>query len=138
MNNEIESLINKYETKGDFNYATVSNEMISVAEKKLSVKLPEQYTSFVKRFGQGGIGGVEILGVGLTGKLIFVETTLEYRYEGLPNNLVIVENVDEYFECIDCNTGKIVSWDMIGGIIEDYQNFDEYILDRMKDAIGNL
>ena len=41
--------------------------------------------------------------------MIFVDTTMDYRDEDLPENLVAIENVDEWLTCIDCNTGKIVS-----------------------------
>ena len=116
MDDQIIKVIRKYEQQGDFNYAKVSDDMIEKAEATLGVKLPEQYIEFLKMFGHGGIGGIETIGVGLTGRLIFVNTTLDYRDEELPNNLVVIENVDEWLNCIDCNTGKIVSWDFTGYI----------------------
>ena len=94
MNDIILNTIKKYEVKGDFNYASVTDDMISDAEEILGVKLPNQYVDYIKMFGHGGIAGVEILGVGLTGKMIFVESTLEYRADELPGNLVVIENVD--------------------------------------------
>lgn len=112
--------------------------MVEEAENILDVKLPDQYIQYIKKYGYGGIAGLEILGVGLTGKMIFVEETLNYRAEELPLNLVVIENVDEWLTCIDCNTGKIVSWDFTGYIKEDYLCFDDYLLDQMKEAISNL
>lgn len=138
MNNQIIETIEQYEQEGDFNYAKVSDEMISNAEMLLGIKLPEQYVDFLKRYGHGGIGGIEVIGVGLTGRMIFVDTTLDYREEDLPKNLVVIENVDEWLCCIDCNTGKIVSWDFTGYIKEDYDCFDDYLLDQMKGAIDNM
>lgn len=138
MKNEIVEKIKKYEKTGDFNYAKVSDDMIEKAESTLGVKLPEQYIEFLKMFGHGGIGGIETNGVGLTGRLIFVDTTLDYRDEELPNNLVVIENVDEWLNCIDCNSGKIVSWDFTGYIKEDYDCFDDYLIDQMNSAIENL
>lgn len=138
MNNQILDLIKKYEQPGDFNYANVSDEMINNAEATLGVKLPDQYVEFLKRFGHGGIGGIETIGVGLTGRMMFVDTTLDYREEELPDNLVVIENVDEWLNCIDCNTGKIVSWDFTGYIKEDYMCFDEYLIDQMNIAIENI
>ena len=104
MNDIILNTIKKYEVKGDFNYASVTDDMISDAEEILGVKLPNQYVDYIKMFGHGGIAGVEILGVGLTGKMIFVESTLEYRADELPGNLVVIENVDEWLMCLDCDT----------------------------------
>lgn len=138
MNARILNTIKKYEKHGDFTHATVTDEMIVAAEKILNVKLPKQYISFLQMFGHGGIGGLEVLGVGLTGRMLFVDTTLDYREEELPDNLVAIENVDEWLTCIDCNTEKIVSWDFSGYIKEDYACFDDYLIDQMKIAIENM
>lgn len=138
MNNSIIEIVKRYEQQGDFNYAKVSDKMIETAENTLGVKLPEQYIEFLKMFGHGGIAGIETIGVGLTGRLIFVDTTLDYREEELPDNLVVIENVDEWLTCIDCNTGKIVSWDFTGYIKDDYECFDDYLIDQMNNAIENL
>ena len=108
------------------------------AEEILGVKLPNQYVDYIKMFGHGGIAGVEILGVGLTGKMIFVESTLEYRADDLPGNLVVIENVDEWLMCLDCDTGKVVSWDFTGYIKEEYDSFDDYLMDQMNNAIENI
>ena len=138
MNDMILNTIKKYEVKGDFNYASVTDDMISDAEEILGVKLPNQYVDYIKMFGHGGIAGVEILGVGLTGKMIFVESTLEYRADDLPGNLVVIENVDEWLMCLDCDTGKVVSWDFTGYIKEEYDSFDDYLMDQMNNAIENI
>ena len=138
MNDIILNTIKKYEVKGDFNYASVTDDMISDAEEILGVKLPNQYVDYIRMFGHGGIAGVEILGVGLTGKMIFVESTLEYRADELPGNLVVIENVDEWLMCLDCDTGKVVSWDFTGYIKEEYDSFDDYLMDQMNNAIENI
>jgi hypothetical protein len=138
MNNRILELINKYEHTGDFTHATVTDEMINTAQQMLNVTLPEQYISFLQLFGHGGIGGIETIGVGITGRLIFADTTMDYREENLPDNLVVIENVDEWLNCLDCNTGKVVSWDLNGDIKEDYDCFDDYLIDQMESAIENM
>lgn len=138
MNEMIMETIRKYEAPSDFTHTAVSSKMIATAEHVLKIKLPEQYIAFLKMFGHGGIGGLEVLGFGLTGRMIFVDTTIEYRDEGLPHNLVVIENVDEWLTCIDCNTGKIVSWDFSGYIKEDYATFDGYLLNQMNSIIENM
>ena len=138
MNQTIIDLISKYEVKGDFNYATVTDDMIAEAEKSLGLKIPDQFVEYVKLYGYGGIGGIGVLGVGLDGSIVFRDVTLEYREEGLPLNYIVIENVDEWLECIDCDTGKIVSWDMGGGVQEDFDCFDDYILSQMHDVIENM
>ena len=138
MNDLIIEIIKEYEEPGDFTHATVTDDMIKTAENTLNVKLPEQYIAFLQTFGHGGICGIEILGVGITGRMIFADTTLDYRDKGLPDDLVVIENVDEWLTCIDCNTYRIVSWDFSGYIKEDYECFDDYLIDQMNGAIENM
>ena len=64
MYDEIIKTINEYEEKGDFTYANVDDIIISKAEEILDLKIPEQYCWFLKNYGHGGIGGIEIFGVG--------------------------------------------------------------------------
>ena len=138
MNTLILDTIKRYEQPNDFTHVTVTDDMIATAETILNIKLPDQYVSFLKMFGHGGIGGLEVMGFGLTGRMIFVDTTMEHREEGMPENLVTIENVDEWLTWIDCNTGKIVSWDFSGYIKEDYDCFDDYLIDQMNSVIENL
>lgn len=138
MNSQLIETIKKSEEPGDFTHAKVTDKMIMDAENMLGVKLPQQYIAFLQMFGHGGIGGIEVMGVGLSGKMIFVDTTLDYRNEDLPDNLVAIENVDEWLTCIDCNTEKIVSWDFSGYIKENYVCFDDYLTDQMNSAIENM
>ena len=138
MKESILTIINQYKEADDFSYTEVPDEMISAAEKELSLTLPEQYVEFLKTYGHGGIGGISTLGVGLDGSMVFVEETLDYRNDGLPLNLVIIENEDEWIYCIDSITGKVVSWDISGYIKEEFDCFDDYLLAQMQDAIENL
>lgn len=138
MNDLIFKTISKYEMPGDFTHAIVTDEMIADTEKLLNVKLPKQYIEFLQKYGHGGIGGLEVMGVGLTGRMIFADATMDYRNEGLPKNLVVIENVDEWLTCIDCNTGKIVSWDFSGYIKNDFDCFNNYLIEQMNSAIENM
>lgn len=71
---------------------------------------------------------------------------IQIRPEGLsraiqarmPNNLLAIENCDEWQEYIDCDTGEMVSWGPIEGMIIDYPDFDAFLLDRTQDAIESL
>ncbi len=138
MNETIIKTIKQYEVKGDFTYARVTDEMITSAQQQLGMNLPEQYISFLRNYGHGGVGGVDTLGVGLDGSLVFVEETIEYREHGLPNRFIVIENIDEWLYCIDSDTQKIVSWDSSGYIKEEYSCFDDYLIDQMNNAIENL
>ncbi len=137
MTEKLQVLIHDYERSGDFTHAKISNEVIQQAEKQLHVLLPKQYVDFLVCYGHGGIGGIEIIGIGKTGKLLFVEETKKYRKYGLPENYLVTESCDEWLYCIDCNTGKIVSWSN-SNIEYCYPDFDTYLADRFHDAIENL
>ena len=92
-----------------------------------------------KNYGQGGIGGVEILGISKMNKAVFKDKTLEYRNHGLSNNLIVVESCDEWLYCIDVDTEKVVSWDRINGVLgERYATFLECLIDRFNDEIENM
>lgn len=138
MNDKIKALICQYEEAGDFTYAKVNEIEMANAEKELKGKIPEQYKDFLELFGHGGICGVCTDGVGLDGSYVFLDNTLKYRGEGLPDNYIVIENANEWVYCIDMETGKVISWDMSGYIKEEYDSFDEYLLDQMEDAIENI
>ncbi|MGI6217125.1 MAG: SMI1/KNR4 family protein [Coriobacteriales bacterium] len=138
MNEKIRKIISEHEEDSFFTNVSPSDEMISAAQEKLGVVLPDQYVEYLKTYGHGGVGGVEILGFGFDDSAMFVDDTLEYRGFGLPDNLVVVENVDEWLYCLDCDTGAVVSWNEADGLRAEYPDFDEFILDEFNDAIDNL
>lgn len=51
-----------------------------------------------------------------------------------------MENCDEWLYCIDSSNGKVVSWSPYDGdgVVEVYEDFDSYLLDRFNDAIENM
>ena len=108
MNSQINDLITRFEDKGSFTKVAPNQEMLAEVEKKLGLSVPEQFLEYLKAYSHGGIG-FEILGIGFDGSISFLEDTLEYREDGLPNNLLVVENCDEWLYCIDVNTGEVVS-----------------------------
>ena len=138
MNDRIRALIAQHEQDALFTRVAPTEEMLASAQQLLGVTIPQQFVEYLNEYGHGGVGGVELLGVGLTGTMLFLEATLRHRKYGLPNNLLVVENCDEWQECIDCDTGEVVSWDPIEGVIVDYPDFDAFLLDRIQDAIENL
>lgn len=139
MYDEIRKIISTYEQKGDFTYVLASSETINTAEQTLKVTIPEQYQWFLKNYGYGGIGGIEILGLGKNGKSIFVEETIKYRKYGLSHELILIENCDEWLYCINSLNGHVVMWSVNNRECDlAYDNFIEYMMDRMRDAIDNL
>ncbi len=139
MKDVIERLISEYEEKGDFTYSVPSIDMLTEAEKKLGFKIPSEFLWFLKKYGHGGIGGIEVLGNTKNMILAFEIETIKYRKYGLPENLLVIENCDEWLYCIDIHTNKIIMWSQNQGASEPcYNSFFEYLLDRMKDIIENM
>lgn len=94
------------------------------------------YKAFLQQFGHGGIGGIEVLGIGKNNKMIFVETTVFYRNYNLPLDLIVIENCDEWLYCINSKNGKVVLWS--NGCEEvdaAYNDFDKYLEDRIQDVL---
>ncbi len=138
MNERILEMVAQHKGDSFFTYAEFTDEARLRAERALAVSLPEQYVEYLKTFGHGGVAGVEILGIGHDGSPIFVDRTIFYRGYGLPENLVVVENQDEWLTCIDCDTGKIVSWAQPEGVMPEYNCFDDFVVDEFQEAIDNL
>ncbi|KEO80819.1 SMI1/KNR4 family protein [Tumebacillus flagellatus] len=122
----------------------VGEEDIQDIEAQLNVEVPESYKWFLMNYGFGGINGVLINGVALDKSLQVVKATKSLREYGLPESLVVVENMDEYVYCFDTarmDGGEcpIVDWDQKFGIgKKQYRNLYEYLYDRFSDAIENL
>ncbi|MBQ9069030.1 MAG: SMI1/KNR4 family protein [Eggerthellaceae bacterium] len=138
MNDKISALIAQYESDGDFTHVAPTAEMLEEAQSRLGVVIPQQFVDYLNAYSHGGIGGIEILGIGLTGKMVFLDATLRYREHGLPNNLLVVENCDEWLYCLDCDNGKVVSWSQIDGTRCEYPSFDDFLIQDLEDAIANL
>ncbi len=138
MNNEIEKLISTYEKDRSYTKMPLTDEIIATIKEELGVTLPSQYVDYLNKYSHGGIAGVLILGIGLTGRVIFLDVTKSYREEGLPENFVVVENCDEWLYCLNCDTGEIYFWDPFGNVRKEFDSFDEFLLSEYKDAIENM
>lgn len=138
MNAQIRALIAQHEQDALFTRVAPTEEMLTSAQRLLGVTIPQQFVEYLNEYSYGGVGGVEILGVGLTGTMLFVDTTLRYRKYGLPHNLLAVENCDEWLYCLDCDTGEVVSWSQVDGVLPGYPSFDDFLLQDLEDVIENL
>lgn len=138
MTDEIARLIAANEREHSFTHIPATTEMLEVAAERLALRLPDQYVEFLDSYGQGGLDGFEILGVLPDGEMPFVEVTMEYRKLGLPDDLCVIENCDEWLECVDCDDGKVVSWYLDGEIVPDFDDFDDFLLDRVENAIDAM
>ena len=138
MNDKIKSLISQYERKGSFTYMKLTPSMLASAQQQLGVTIPAQFIDYINSYSHGGIGGIEILGIGFDNSICFLEETLDYRSYGLPENLLVVENCDEWLYCIDVNTNQVVSWSFEDGVRVEFPDFDTFLLQEIQNAIENM
>lgn len=141
MKNEITELIasNKEVFENAFLMRFPTDEELADAEKMLGIKIPEEYIWFLKSYGHGGFF-FEFLGFGLNGNAIFVNKTLHERKFGLPKEMLVIEDCDEYVYCIDIVSKEIVSWSKYDkqGVIKVADNFYKHFLDNIDNAIENF
>lgn len=145
---EIEKIINQYmedegEIEEDNFIGGVCEEKIKDVEKYLEIQFPEDYRWFLKRYGAGGIEGIDILGIekqqSEIEKNTVVYATSQFRNEyNLASNIAIIEYSGGYATGI--NTKNTVGEKSIvliepckgGEIISKCDNFGEYFLDKLK------
>ncbi len=141
MKNKIIEMIKNNEKvfKDAFLMRLPTDEELADAENVLGLQIPEEYVWFLKTYGHGGFF-FELLGYGLNGDAIFVTKTLHEREFGLPKELLVIEDRDEYVHCIDTISKQIVSWSKYDndGIIKVADNFYKYFLDNIDNAIENF
>ena len=83
-----------------------SKDEIECAMKELSVTFPESYKAFLNDFGAGDAGGEIIFGITDIEEENVVEVTKMERREGLPDNFVIINYLDDAFFCLDISKMK--------------------------------
>ena len=105
----------------------------------MEVSFPPEYKEFIKKYGSGGICGVDILGVEGADYPSVVESTERYRKLGLPKKYIVIENDDEFVYCLSTVDGyNVVRWDDISKReINRYTTFNEYLQDSFQEAIDN-
>lgn len=138
MDTDIRALITEHADEGDFSHFAPTDAMIARTQSALGMTLPAQYVGFLSEFGEGGLDGFYVFGFDCEGRPSFVEETLECRGYGLPGTLVAIEDCDEWVYCLDCGDGTIVTWSMGEGTGPAYGSFDDYLAERLEDAIANF
>ncbi|MGF9859553.1 SMI1/KNR4 family protein [Priestia endophytica] len=139
MNNKILQMISGYEEDKDF-FGEASEEALIEEEIGLEVNFPPQYREYVKKYGSGGICGVDILGVeGEADGSSVIEQTERRRKQSLPKKYIVIENVDEFVYCLSTvEEYKVIRWSGITKEeIERYTTFNEYLQDSFQEVINN-
>ena len=117
----------------------ITESKINYIQKELGVILPDSYKFFLRHYGSGGMFGVEIIGCGYSEIPRVVEITKFYRKYGLPRDLVVIEDVDEYQYCLQTslmNDGEcpVVNWAIDDDIIVENENFSVFFLKEICEA----
>ncbi|WP_244886811.1 SMI1/KNR4 family protein [Rossellomorea vietnamensis] len=139
LDHNLLKMINEYVEEGDFTGSISENDIMN-AEIALELSFPQEYKEFVRMYGSGGIGGVEIHGVEGPEYASVVEHTVRYRKLGLPTKYVVLEHADEFVYCLNTEEDHVVvRWDAVWKKeIKRYNSFDEYAEDSFSEAIDNL
>ncbi|MDV2686473.1 SMI1/KNR4 family protein [Alkalihalophilus lindianensis] len=137
---QLNNFINQHKETGDFT-GGVGVEQIDYVEQKLNLKLPNSYKWFLTNYGSGGLFGVDIIGVPKSNIASVVKETDSYRELGMSENLVVIEDIDEYAYCLDTskmenNECPVIAWNRQGGLDDYYtaKSFNEFLYQRLLDA----
>ncbi|RIW28913.1 SMI1/KNR4 family protein [Bacillus salacetis] len=141
MDERIIKMVENYGEEDDF-FGEVSEEYVNKAEEKLRVKFPQRYRDFIKKYGSGGICGVELEGVQDKLGASVVDATERWRKLGLAMNLIVVEDSGEFARCIysaEIDDDRVFSWERGGTDLHPrYKTFDDYVIDIFQEGIDNL
>lgn len=143
---EIENKINGYlEETGEeasvfFEENGAAEEKIKSVEAFLAVTLPESFQWFLKKYGSGGIEGIELFGIECEREpqdCTLVIMTKEYREKGMPQNLVVIEYEGDYVRCLETDGGAVVTWSPHDrdGIVVEAENFYTYFNEKLDDYV---
>lgn len=124
---------------GAFLDRKAADEEIAKTEQELGFKIPDSYIWFLKEIGHGGFF-FEFMGYGKNDVAIFAAETLKQRENGLPENLLIIQNCDEYFDCLNISTGNVVSWSIYDndGVIDKEMDFYDFFIECLENAIDSF
>ncbi|MDR2570708.1 MAG: SMI1/KNR4 family protein [Oscillospiraceae bacterium] len=142
MNEIITKMVEEHE-EDSMIWGAVTGDAIVNTENALGVKFPKDYREFIKAYGSGGIGGVEIEGVeGEEASVI--DATERYRKFGLDTSMVVVMDSGAFVKCIDTSEDGSAVYTLYRtdkGLSErrkDYDSFTEFVIDEFQEAIDNL
>ena len=127
----------------------VDETEITEAERVLGVRIDGGYRQFLKRFGWGGVGHVELYGLGsnVPAHLNVVDITLSEREEMgpklRPNLVPVMNDGGGNLYCIDTNAEgepSVVFWDHTAGTDQepdlDADDFASWLDEQLEDLAG--
>ncbi|MDR3000945.1 MAG: SMI1/KNR4 family protein [Fibromonadaceae bacterium] len=142
MSEIIAKMVKEYEEDALI-WGEVTEDAIENAENALGVKFPKEYREFVKAYGSGGIGGVEIEGVEDEGASV-VDATERHRELGLDKSMIVVMDSGPFINCLDTSENGSAVYTLYRadkGFSErrkDYDSFTEFVIGEFQEAIDNI
>lgn len=125
-------------------FGGVNEEKILEIEKRLNVKLPNQYKEFLSNYGGGIFEGVEVYGANPKENIesTCIKNTIYFREnEDMPLNLIVIEVVGEYVYCvksaIESDDESVYIWNSVNRTEEasEYSNFNDYLYNRINEML---
>lgn len=145
----IEKMIKDYEEEGLF-HGSVSENVIKKAESELSVKFSKEYREYIKNYGGGGIGWVDIKGVvpenapynnGDEDEPV-VQITKRMWNLGLDPIYYVILNADEFVYCMksaEKADGRVYNWCPYDPVfLVEADTFYEFLKEEFQEVIDNL
>lgn len=115
----------------------VEEDVIQEFENQINTKLPECYRWYLSEYGSGGIGGVDVLGIGIDNYNTCIEYIEDFKSHGLPDHFIPLIDCDEYLYCMDLSRVKdgdcnIVMWDSLGHTNDVSDSFYNFLIEQFK------
>lgn len=136
----LSAFIQEHADSTDFTGGISESKIVEI-EKALEVTLPASYKWFLRNYGSGGIFGVDILGAGkLPNPNVVTNTERLRRTVDLPDKFVVVEDVDEFYYCLDTaelegDECPVVAWDRTAGFSGKRADFfGQFLMNSFMDA----
>ncbi|MBC1804920.1 SMI1/KNR4 family protein [Listeria booriae] len=137
INHTIHNLIEQYGEEGDFT-GSVSSVAIKQAEELIDTQFSPEYRWFIEKYGSGGVLGIDIIGIGKNNSYVVSKITRRLREQfNLPNNLIVIEDCDAFYYCLNTDDSKVYFWDKIDEMGEIVAlDFLSFLEERINDMRG--
>ncbi|MBC2003434.1 SMI1/KNR4 family protein [Listeria booriae] len=134
----IQKLIEQYGEENDFT-GGASSIAIKQEEELTDTQFPVAYRWFIERYGSGGVLGIDIIGIGKNNTYVVSKITKQLREQfDLPNNLIVIEDCDKFYYCLNTDDSKVYFWDNIDGMGEIVAlDFFSFLEERISDMSKN-
>ena len=126
--------INRLQEAEDFiPQKSVSDEIISQTEKRLSLRFAEDYKEFLRHFGAAILGDIEINGICDAVRLSVIEATERARafFSAFPTDAYVIEELHiDHIITIQTKDGTIYSYGPADKATKRAESLEEYLFTK--------